>query len=125
MVYNIYSWYIIYYSLIYFLEFQSIENLKYSLLLFAVAVGFIHLFSISILYHLIFFIPFSFQFTQQIALAGFVEFTFHLTRLNPEMINIARDSGNVTFNFFKFDIDDTKGELSNFLFVSYFVHFCK
>jgi len=50
-------------------------------------------------------------FTQQIALAGFVEFTIHLTRLNPEMINIARDSGSVTFNFFKFDIDDSKGEL--------------
>eukprot|EP00794_Sanderia_malayensis_P003407 gene3407-3897_t len=51
------------------------------------------------------------MFTQQIALAGFVEFTFHLTRLNPEMINIARDSGHVTFNFFKFDLDDAKGEL--------------
>ena len=43
------------------------------------------------------------------ALAGFVEFTFHLTRLNPEMINIARDCGHVTFNFFKFDLDDSKG----------------
>ena len=45
------------------------------------------------------------------ALAGFVEFTFHLTRLNPEMINVARDCGHVTFNFFKFDLDDSKGEL--------------
>lgn len=51
------------------------------------------------------------MFTQQVALAGFVEFTFHLTRLNPEMINIARDSGHVTFNFFKFDLDNSKGEL--------------
>ena len=58
------------------------------------------------------FLPLLFrQFSQQVALAGFVEFTFHLTRLNPEMINIARDSGHVTFNFFKFDLDDAKGEL--------------
>ena len=51
------------------------------------------------------------KFTQQIALAGFVEFVLHLTRLGPEMINVARDCGNVTFNYFRFDIDDTKGEL--------------
>ncbi len=55
-----------------------------------------------------------FQFTQQVALAGFVEFTFHLTRLNPEMLNIARDSGHVTFNFFKFDLDDAKGNLMDY-----------
>ena len=79
--------------------------------MFTVVVGFLHcILNIDFL-PFIFFTPLSFQFTQQIALAGFVEFTFHLTRLNPEMINIARDSGNVTFNFFKFDIDDTKGEL--------------
>ena len=47
--------------------------------------------------------------TQQIALAGFVEFVLHLTRLGPEMINIAKDSGNITFNNFRFDIDDAKG----------------
>jgi len=51
------------------------------------------------------------KFTQQIALAGFIEFVLHLTRLGPEMINIARDCGNVTFNYFRFDIDDVKGEL--------------
>ncbi|XP_065666832.1 transformation/transcription domain-associated protein isoform X3 [Hydra vulgaris] len=49
--------------------------------------------------------------TQQIALAGLIEFVLHLTRLNPEMINIARDCGKVTFNYFRFDIDDIKGEL--------------
>jgi len=49
--------------------------------------------------------------TQQVALAGFVEFVLHLTRLGPEMINIARDCGNITFNNFRFDIDDTKGDL--------------
>jgi len=49
--------------------------------------------------------------TQQIALAGFIEFVLHLTRLGPEMINIAKDCGNVTFNYFRFDIDDSKGEL--------------
>ena len=46
------------------------------------------------------------------ALAGFVEFVLHLTRLNPEMINIARDCGHVTFNFFKFDLDDPNGKCS-------------
>lgn len=49
--------------------------------------------------------------TQQIALAGFIEFVLHLTRLGPEMINIAKDCGNVTFNYFRFDIDDSKGIL--------------
>lgn len=47
--------------------------------------------------------------SQQIALAGFIEFVLHLTRLGPEMINIAKDCGNVTFNYFRFDIDDSKG----------------
>ena len=49
--------------------------------------------------------------TQQIALAGFIEFVLHLTRLGPEMVNIAKDCGNVTFNYFRFDIDDSKGLL--------------
>ena len=49
--------------------------------------------------------------TQQIALSGFIEFVLHLTRLGPEMINIAKDCGNITFNYYRFDIDDSKGEL--------------
>ena len=71
--------------------------------------------------------------TQQIALAGFVEFVLHLTRLGPEMINIAKDSGNITFNNFRFDIDDAKGLKKMFLsptnlllptnFLSVFDHF--
>jgi len=48
--------------------------------------------------------------TQQIALSGFIEFVLHLTRLGPEMINIAKDCGNITFNYYRFDIDDSKGE---------------
>lgn len=51
------------------------------------------------------------KFTQHIALAVFIEFVLHLTRLGPEMINIARDCGKVTFNYFRFDIKDSKGEL--------------
>lgn len=54
--------------------------------------------------------------TQQIALAGFIEFVLHLTRLGPEMINIAKDYGNITFNYFRFDIDDLKGEILYFVF---------
>ena len=75
------------------------------------------------IYIYIFSFCFHFQFTQQIALAGFVEFTIHLTRLNPEMINISRDSGSVTFNFFKFDIDDSKGEPFNFFLSCFPIYF--
>ncbi|CAL8129543.1 unnamed protein product [Orchesella dallaii] len=52
-------------------------------------------------------------FTTQICLSGFAEYAFHLTRLNPEMMNIHQDSGMVNISYFKFDIDDTTGDLDS------------
>ena len=43
--------------------------------------------------------------TRQLALSGLAEFVFHLTRLDPEMLQIARSSGCITQTFYKFEID--------------------
>jgi len=45
----------------------------------------------------------------QLALSGFAEFTLHLTRLGPEMLQIARDSGRLTVSYSRFEVDDSKG----------------
>lgn len=47
------------------------------------------------------------QFTNQVCLNGFAEYAFHLTRLNPEMMNIHQDSGMVNISYFRFDVDDS------------------
>lgn len=44
-------------------------------------------------------------------LSGFAEYAFHLTRLNPEMMNLHQDSGMVNISYFRFDIDDNTGDL--------------
>jgi len=51
------------------------------------------------------------QFSIQLALSGFAEFTLHLTRLGPEMLQVAQDSGRLTVSYSRFEVDDTKGEL--------------
>lgn len=51
------------------------------------------------------------QVTQQLALTGLIEFVFHLTRLDPDMFKISRDSGCLTQAYFKFDIKKPTGEL--------------
>ncbi|XP_077870553.1 transformation/transcription domain-associated protein [Saccoglossus kowalevskii] len=51
------------------------------------------------------------QCTLQLALLGFAEFVLHLTRLNPEMLQIGQDSGQLSVFYFRFDIDDAKGDL--------------
>lgn len=35
----------------------------------------------------------------------------HLTRLNPDMVYVHQDSGLMNVAYFKFDVDDTSGEL--------------
>ncbi|GFR25610.1 hypothetical protein TNCT_594364 [Trichonephila clavata] len=50
------------------------------------------------------------QFTLQLALAGFIEYVLHLTRLNPDMMYIHQDSGLMNISYFKFNIEDSKGE---------------
>ncbi|XP_014255602.1 transformation/transcription domain-associated protein [Cimex lectularius] len=49
--------------------------------------------------------------TLQLALACFCEYVLHLTRLNPDMLYVHQDSGLLNVAYFKFDIEDTKGEL--------------
>ncbi|XP_034936834.1 transformation/transcription domain-associated protein [Chelonus insularis] len=51
------------------------------------------------------------MFTLQLSLACFCEYVLHLTRLNPDMMYIHQDSGLVNIAYFKFDVDDTSGEL--------------
>lgn len=51
------------------------------------------------------------QLTIQIALINFAEYVLHLTRLNPDMLYIHQDSGLVNVSYFRFDIDDSSGEL--------------
>ncbi|XP_030846194.1 transformation/transcription domain-associated protein [Strongylocentrotus purpuratus] len=47
----------------------------------------------------------------QLALLGLAEFVLHLTRLNPEIIQIERNSGLLSVFYFRFDLDETSGEL--------------
>ncbi|XP_058013081.1 transformation/transcription domain-associated protein [Ahaetulla prasina] len=51
------------------------------------------------------------MFTIQLALIGFAEFVFHLNRLNPEMLQIAQDTGKLNVAYFRFDINDATGDL--------------
>ena len=44
--------------------------------------------------------------TRQLALSGLAEFVFHLTRLDSEMFQIARNSGCLTQTFYKFEINN-------------------
>ena len=50
------------------------------------------------------------QVTQQLALTGLIEFVLHLTRLDPDMFKISRDSGCLTQAYFKFDIKKPTGK---------------
>uniref|UniRef100_UPI00398EA1CE transformation/transcription domain-associated protein n=1 Tax=Pristiophorus japonicus TaxID=55135 RepID=UPI00398EA1CE len=51
------------------------------------------------------------MFTIQLALIGFAEFVLHLNRLNPEMLQIAQDTGKLNVAYFRFDINDSTGDL--------------
>ncbi|CAA9994104.1 unnamed protein product [Nesidiocoris tenuis] len=52
------------------------------------------------------------QFTLQLSLTCFCEYVLHLTRLNPDMLYIHQDSGLLNVSYFKFDVEDPKGELN-------------
>ncbi|XP_030041101.2 transcription-associated protein 1 isoform X2 [Manduca sexta] len=49
--------------------------------------------------------------TLQLSLASFAEYVLHLTRLNPDMMYVHQDSGLLNVSYYKFDVDDTTGEL--------------
>ncbi|XP_066597811.1 transformation/transcription domain-associated protein isoform X1 [Prorops nasuta] len=51
------------------------------------------------------------MFTLQLSLACFAEYVLHLTRLNPDMMYVHQDSGLINIAYFKFDVDETSGEL--------------
>nr|XP_022907724.1 transformation/transcription domain-associated protein [Onthophagus taurus] len=51
------------------------------------------------------------MFTLQLALSCFAEYVLHLTRLNPDMMYLHQDSGLMNVAYFKFDVDDSTGEL--------------
>lgn len=53
------------------------------------------------------------MFTLQLSLAAFAEYVLFLTRLNPDMMYIHQDSGLVNISYFKFDVDDVKGDLES------------
>ena len=57
-----------------------------------------------------------FQFTIQLAVCGFAEFVLHLTRMNPDMMYLHRDSGFLNIAYFKLDIDDQTGMDTTFLY---------
>uniref|UniRef100_A0A146L0J1 Transformation/transcription domain-associated protein n=6 Tax=Lygus hesperus TaxID=30085 RepID=A0A146L0J1_LYGHE len=52
------------------------------------------------------------MFTLQLSLTCFCEYVLHLTRLNPDMLYIHQDSGLLNVSYFKFDVEDTKGDLN-------------
>uniref|UniRef100_H2YDF5 Uncharacterized protein n=2 Tax=Ciona savignyi TaxID=51511 RepID=H2YDF5_CIOSA len=52
------------------------------------------------------------SFSLHLALLGFAEFALHLTRLRPEMMQIAQDSGHLHAAYFRFDMVDSSGELN-------------
>ncbi|XP_035260572.1 transformation/transcription domain-associated protein isoform X2 [Anguilla anguilla] len=51
------------------------------------------------------------MFTIQLALIDLAEFMLHLNRLNPEMLQIAQDTGKLNVSYFRFDINDATGDL--------------
>ncbi|KAL7021314.1 hypothetical protein ACKWTF_011837 [Chironomus riparius] len=51
--------------------------------------------------------------TLQLALWSTVEYAFHLTRLNPEQMYVHQDSGLINVSYYKFDLDDSNGEMSS------------
>lgn len=51
------------------------------------------------------------QFTYQLALVCLCEYAFHLSRLMPETMYIHQDTGQINVSFYKFDLDDSNGEL--------------
>ena len=58
-----------------------------------------------------------FQFTTQLTLLQFAEFTLHLSRLSPEMLQIIRESGRLNVGYYKFEIDDNKGKYEMYFFL--------
>ncbi|CRK92144.1 CLUMA_CG005737, isoform A [Clunio marinus] len=52
------------------------------------------------------------MFTLQLSLCCILEYAFHLTRLNADMMYLHQDSGLLNVSYFKFDLDDVNGEFN-------------
>jgi transformation/transcription domain-associated protein len=52
------------------------------------------------------------MFTLQLSLCCVLEYAFHLTRLNADMMYLHQDSGLVNVSYFKFDLDDVSGQFN-------------
>jgi transformation/transcription domain-associated protein len=52
------------------------------------------------------------MFTLQLSLCCVLEYAFHLTRLNADMMYLHQDSGLVNVSYFKFDLDDINGQFN-------------
>lgn len=53
------------------------------------------------------------MFTLQVSLAAFAEHVLRLSRLNPDTMYIHQDSGLINISYFKFDVDDSSGQLDS------------
>ena len=53
------------------------------------------------------------MFTLQLSLCCIIEYAFHLTRLNADIMYLHQDSGLVNVSYFKFNLDDVTGELNS------------
>lgn len=51
-------------------------------------------------------------FTIQLSLWATVEYSFNLTRLNPDMMYLHQDSGLINASYYKFDLDEVSGEMN-------------
>lgn len=51
------------------------------------------------------------MFTQQLAIWSAIEYGFYLTRLNPEMLYIHKDTGLANVSYFKFEIEEVIAEI--------------
>jgi transformation/transcription domain-associated protein len=58
-------------------------------------------------FHMI--VTYCFQITIHLAVWGFAEFAFCLTRMNPDMVYLHLDSGFLNVSYYKFDTDDVTG----------------
>lgn len=50
------------------------------------------------------------MFSQQLAIAGVCEYAFNLTRLNPDMMFIHRDTGLMNISYFRIDLKEEEGK---------------
>ena len=61
---------------------------------------------------------------RQLALCGLAEYVFHLARLDPEMLQVARNYGCLTQTFYRFEINSKGTTTKSNRFLSIYVYIC-